>query len=142
MPFWDALDAIGIQAYFPLVDHERLPSQQELDRSWAALVRRLEGYAAMHHRDVILGELGYNDSSLAALRPWEYRQGGEHADEIQRRCLTAAMKAIEGSDAIVGAFLWKWFPTDASRSRGNFLKSTPSMRAVISKFWAEERGGS
>ena len=34
VPFWDALDVIGIQAYFPLVDHERLPSQRELDEAW------------------------------------------------------------------------------------------------------------
>jgi len=142
VPFWDALDAIGIQAYFPLVEHERLPTQQELDRSWSSLARRLERYSVAHNRDVIFGELGYNASSLAAVRPWDYRQGGKHAEEIQRRCLIAAMKAIEGSDAISGAFLWKWFPADGSRGRRNFLKSTPSMRAVISEFWSAGRTGS
>jgi hypothetical protein len=137
VPFWDALDAIGIQAYFPLVEHEGLPSQQELDEAWTRLVGRLERFAAAHDRDIVFGELGYNESSLAAVRPWEYRQGGEHAEETQRRCLTAAMKAIEGSDTVAGAFLWKWFPGQSTRGRRNFLKSTPSMRAVIARYWAE-----
>ena len=137
VPFWDALDVIGIQAYFPLVEHERLPSQRELDDAWARILRRLEAFGAEHHRDVVLGELGYNHSEFAAVRPWAYQQGGEHAGEVQRRCLTAALKAIEGSDIVVGAFLWKWFPNESTRGRRNFLKSTPAMRAVISEHWRD-----
>jgi len=139
VPFWDALDVIGIQAYFPLVDHERLPSQQELDEAWAGLIRRLEQYGSTHHREIVLGELGYNHSSIAALRPWDYRQGGDHAGEVQRRCLNAALKAIGGSKTVVGAFLWKWFPDHNSKWRRNFLQSTPAMRAVISDHWLGDK---
>jgi len=135
IPFWDALDVIGIQAYFPLVDHERQPSQPELDRAWDRLIRRLEAYGSLHQRKIVLGELGYNLSSLAAVRPWDYGQGGEHAAEIQRRCLSTALRAIEGSDTVIGAFLWKWFPDNNSGRRRNFLKSTPAMRAVIADHW-------
>ena len=135
VPFWGALDVIGVQAYFPLVDHERLPSQQELDEAWDRLIRKLESYGSTNHRQILLGELGYNFSSQAAVRPWDYRQGGDHAGEIQRRCLNAALQAIEGSDTVTGAFLWKWFPGDSSGRRRNFLKSTPAMRAVISDHW-------
>ncbi len=139
VPFWDALDVIGIQAYFPLVDHEQLPSQPELDAAWDRLIRRLETYGSTHHREIVLGELGYNLSSLAAVRPWDYRQGGENAGEIQRRCLSAALKAIEGSETVTGAFLWKWFPDNSSGRRRNFLQSTPAMRAVIADHWLGDR---
>lgn len=135
--FWDELDVIGIQAYFPLVSHDELPTEQELDDAWASLMERLEGYAARHGRRIVFGELGYNLSADAAVRPWDYRQGGEHAAEVQRRCLTAALKAVRGSEAVVGAFLWKWFP-DGDWGRRNFLKSTPEMRAVIAQFWMEQ----
>ncbi len=138
VPFWDALDVIGIQAYFPLVDHAQLPSQQELDEAWAGLIRRLEAYGSAQHRQIVLGELGYNLSAVAALRPWDYRQGGDHAGEVQRRCLSAALRAIEGSDTVVGAFLWKWFPDHDTRWRRNFLKSTPAMRSVISDHWGTD----
>ena len=134
VPFWDALDLIALQSYFPLVDHPGLPTQQELDTSWSKLIQRLERYSAKHDRKILLAELGYNRSAQAALRPWESRQGGEHAQEIQRRCLIAALKSIDESDAIVGAFLWKWFPGDFRRS--SFLKSTPTMRKVIRDHWA------
>jgi hypothetical protein len=135
--FWDALDAIAIQGYFPLVDHEGVPSQQELDRAWRAIIGRLEDFGRRHNRTIILGELGYNLSRHAALRPWEYAQGGEDAEEIQRRCLTAALGAIDESDVVAGAFLWKWFPGEDGRRRGNFLESTPAMREIIASHWRD-----
>lgn len=132
--FWDALDVIGIQGYFPLVGHSARPDAEELRASWARLVGRLETFAKKHRRDIILAELGYNRSSRAASHPWEYQTGGEHADEIQRACLEVALAAIEESDRITGAFLWKWFP-GRPHTRGNFLMNTPPMRDVISNAW-------
>lgn len=134
VPFWDALDVIALQSYFPLVNHSDLPTAEELDTSWKKLIARLEKFGKKNNRKILLGELGYNRSSNAALRPWESRQGGEQAEETQRRCLSAALPAIDSSEWIVGAFLWKWFPGESGR--GSFLKSTPTMRKVISDHWA------
>lgn len=134
VPFWDALDVIGIQGYFPLVDHERPPTDDELRAGWRSVLGRLEDFAARYGKRVVFGELGYNRSSLAALRPWEYAQGGEHAEEIQQDCLRVALESIAASDSVAGSFLWKWFPGE-DRGRGNFLKSTPAMRAVIGEAW-------
>ena len=138
VPFWDALDVISVQSYFPLVDQSGLPTQEELDRAWVRLTQRLERYSAKHDRKILLAELGYNRSAQAALRPWESGQGGEHAEEIQRRCLAAALKSVDESDVIVGVFLWKWFPGEY-RGRGSFLKSTPVMRTVIRDHWESAR---
>ncbi len=74
--------------------------------------------------------------SGAARKPWAYTQGGPNAEEVQRRCLRAALAAIDRSEVVTGAFLWKWFPGD-SNSRGNFLKSTPAMREVIATQWSQ-----
>jgi hypothetical protein len=134
VPFWDALDAIAIQGYFPLVDHGGLPEQRELDLAWEHLTARLEEFGRQHSRNVVLGELGYNLSSDAARRPWEYAQGGDDAEEVQRRCLDSALRALSRSQIVAGAFLWKWFPGEL-RHRENFLQSTPAMRAVIAAHW-------
>jgi hypothetical protein len=133
--FWDALDAIAIQGYFPLVEHDAMPSPAELDAAWARLIARLEEFGRRRGRKVVLGELGYNRSRYAAVRPWAYEQVGEDGEEVQRRCLTAALKALGRSEIVAGAFLWKWFPGEPGRGRGNFLKSTPAMREVIATWW-------
>ncbi|MCZ6834395.1 MAG: hypothetical protein O7G85_01345 [Planctomycetota bacterium] len=132
--FWDALDVIGVQSYFPLVDHENLPTTQELDEGWQRVLTSLKSYAKRYDKKIILAELGYNNSSRAARQPWDYKTGGPNAEEIQRRCMNAALKALENDDTIVGAFLWKWFPR-SRRGGSNFIMSSPSMRQVIAKHW-------
>ena len=134
VPFWDALDVISIQAYFPMINEPRLPTVDELNAGWDRVLAELAAFSARHNRKIVFGELGYNRSSLAAYQPWESQSGGEQAEEIQRRCLTVALDRVTRSDVVAGAFLWKWFP-DTHRRRGNFLKSTPSMQAVIKSAW-------
>ena len=64
---------------------------------------------------------------------WEYRSGGPNAEETQVRCLESALRAIDASEVVVGAFLWKWLP--ASRRGENFLLNTTAMQTVIGEAW-------
>jgi len=86
-----------------------------------------------HRRKVLLTELGYNRSDLAAIRPWDHRQRGDHAEEFQQRCLIAALRALKHTDDVCGAFLWKWFPGRVHDE--DFLLTTPSMQRVIAQHW-------
>ncbi len=133
VPFWDALDVIGIQWYFPVAEGIGMPAPEELRRSWAERIWEVTAFADSLGKKIVLTELGYNRSADAALQPWDYRSGGADAEEVQRRCLAAALDAVNESDSVVGAFLWKWFPGD-QRGR-NFILSTPTMREVISSHW-------
>lgn len=139
--FWDALDVIGIQAYFPLVEHDDVPTDAELAAGWKRIVGELEAYSAETHRRVVFAELGYNRSFDAAVRPWSYRTDHEPAAaDLQERCLDAALAAVAESETVVGAFLWKWFPGEITR--GNFTQSDPRMRAVIARNWSGANRGS
>lgn len=139
--FWDAVDVIGIQAYFPLVEHDDVPTDAELAAGWARIVGELEAYSAEKNRRVVFAELGYNRSFDAAVRPWSYRTDDDPAAaELQERCLDAALAAVAGSRSVVGAFLWKWFPGEIPR--GNFTQSDPRMRAVIARHWRTPGAGS
>ena len=132
--FWDAVDVIGVQAYFPLTDRPGLPETAQLQRAWKTHLERLGEFAQRHDRKVVLSELGYGRSEQAAIRPWEGREGGEDALEIQRRCLATALDALDGDEHVVGVFLWKWFAGPTGRE--NFLLSTPAMTHVIADQWA------
>ncbi len=136
--FWDALDLIGIQAYFPLLPEpdagevEAL-SADDLDLAWAEIMRRVRDYSDRVGRPVIFTELGYNNSSRAPYEPWDPEVGGRNADIAQELCMRAALEAIEAEPSVIGAFLWKWFP--GTRTPRNFAMSTPAMRRVISEYW-------
>lgn len=135
VPFWDALDAVGVQAYFPVVPSEVPLSDDALRAGWARILDEVSDVAAAAGKSVVFTELGYNESSRAAQEPWSYHQGGPQAAELQARCLDAALQAIDGHPAVVGAFLWKWFP--GTRQSGDFRLSAEHTRAVIRARWAK-----
>ena len=131
--FWDALDTIGIQAYFPVAGSES-PARSEIERGWASKMKELSAYAGKTGKDIVFTELGYNRSFAAPLRPWEYQTDGPEAESVQRESLEAALAAVAAEPRVVGAFLWKWFPEPRPIGR-NFQLATPGMRQVIREAW-------
>ena len=143
VPFWDALDAIGIQAYFPLLPHDavrqgELPPREAVEAGWAEIMARLRAFGSRHDKTVVFTELGYNNSWLAATEPWDYEtRGSADAVTLQRLCMEVALDAIGREPAVVGAFLWKWFPGD--RVPRDFAMSSSAMREVIGSRWAARK---
>ena len=133
--FWDALDVIGIQAYFPLSE-EKDPSTEALEAAWTRRMRILRNYARKHNRNVLFTELGYNRSFDAARMPWDHHSDGPEATPLQKRCLSTALAAIEKEESVVGSFLWKWFPEPRPNGR-NFQLATKDIRALISEHWKQ-----
>ena len=132
--FWDALDVIGIQAYFPLVS-EPGPSKAQLERAWSQRMSKLRTYADAQRRNVLFTEIGYNRAHQAPIRPWESKSDGPDAEAIQLLCMAVALEAIENEAAVCGAFLWKWF-TYPNEYGGNFRVDTPQMKAVVRDVWS------
>ncbi len=131
--FWDALDTIGIQAYFPLVsDEDQPPTDEAIRRGWARIVLDLREIHSKTGKPIVFTELGYARNPKAAHRPWEHRDIPK-GEGTQIACLRTAFKVIETEEAIVGAFLWKWFPGQPEPR--NFSMETPAMRALIERHY-------
>lgn len=131
--FWDALDVIGIQAYFPIVDAAGATADA-LRSGWRARMAELAAYAREQNRRIVFTELGYNRAHDTAVRPWEYDTDGPEAEPAQEAALRAALAAVEAEPAVVGVFLWKWFPEPHPVGR-NFQLATPRLIRVIADTW-------
>ena len=71
--FWDALDLIGINAYFELRrDLSTADLNRRLTRSWREVFDRIQTFRAQHHLriPVLFTELGYTQRRHSTLRPW------------------------------------------------------------------------
>jgi len=136
VPFWNELDAIGVQAYFPLVDAETETTEATVRAGWAKWSERLAAFSKAQERPVLFTELGYNHSPNTAREPWAGGPGdGEEA--VQALCTRVALETIEREETIVGTFLWKWFPEPHPAGR-DFRLATPTMRGVIRDAWSKE----
>ena len=131
--FWDDLDVIGIQAYFPLT-HRPDPDSLAIAEGWRGVMAELREFASRENRRIAFTELGYNRSYSAPVEPWAYRVDGEDAVRVQVLCMRIALDAVEREPAVVGAFLWKWFPNPYPVGR-NLQLATPEMRRAILEIW-------
>lgn len=136
VPFWDALDVIGIQAYFPLTDKTSY-SEADIRSGWQRQMAELRRYAEPLNRKILFTELGYNQSHQAPIEPWDYAVHGDDARSIQAICMRIALEAINAEDRVVGALLWKWFPNPRPIGR-NFQMAAPHIKDVIAENWRKK----
>lgn len=130
VPFWDALDAIGIQAYFPVLGESDPATTESVRAGWARILPPIHALSERTGKPVVFTELGYDAASHALVRPWE---GGHGDDATQALALSTALAVIDDDPIVRGAFLWKWFPGEVRH--GDFRMSRPEARAVIRAQW-------
>jgi hypothetical protein len=117
--FWDRLDVVGIQAFYPLAERPGA-SLDELRRAGVRRAEAIEAWAHAQDRSVMFTEFGYTARTDPTLRPWEWPDGmsdvrvDEHA---QAEAYRALLEAFVGRRWFAGAFVWRYYanPMDASQ---------------------------
>ena len=133
--FWDAVDYIGVLAYFPLTKKAD-PAGPELSAAWGKWTTELGKLSkANGGKRILFVELGYNEYSGTAEEPWSFKTGGRNAKEIQQRCLDVALSLPAKNEFLAGMFLWKWFPELPHHEEEDFRLQTPEIKALLSKHW-------
>jgi hypothetical protein len=134
VPFWDALDLIGVQAYFPLSQAEA-PSVKQLVAAWQGPMDQLRTLSGRHGgKRVIFTEIGYNRSGRAAREPWDYSVEDTPASRaLRRNLIDASVLVTEGDPLVTGIFWWKWMPGRAGRS--NFSMRDEEAMAALRHAW-------
>ncbi len=131
--FWDAVDLIGVQAYFPL-SHEPYPTAAAIRRGWDGPLDKLRGLSRRYGKPVLFAEIGYDVSSAAAREPWRGERHDTPANrDLQRRLVEVALERLEREPFIAGMFWWKWMP--GSRHRGDFSMRHPGVMDIVRRAW-------
>jgi hypothetical protein len=115
VPFWDSLDYIGIDAYFPLSKSDA-PSVKEIVSGWQIQISDLEKYRATLNKSVIFTELGYKSVGQCANEPWNPTSTSLNL-QCQSNALQGFFEAFTNKTWFTGVFLWKWYP-DHEKSGG------------------------
>jgi hypothetical protein len=119
VPFWDALDWIGVSGYFPLVP-DASPDRAALVRAWQPILARLEELSKRTKRPIVFTEIGYRSSQGAAWRQWEIPRDAAVDLAAQRNAYEAFFETVWPKPWVAGAYPWKWFSyPDHGRLDGN-----------------------
>lgn len=134
VPFWDALDIIGVQAYFPLTDDVDAKTEA-LVKAWDDPMGRLTALSKKHRRALLFTEVGYPRAMTAAKAPWKPdTDGSARAIDLRSRLMHAALTRIAAEPRVRGAFWWKWIPGRAPWD-ADFSMKDPEALAAIRRHW-------
>jgi hypothetical protein len=116
--FWDDLDYIGVDAYFPLIPDE-IPPVCELITAWEPYEQELSVYAAQHNKPILFTEFGYLSVSGCAYNTWELEgnmSDNEINEKAQANALHALVEVFGPKSWWAGGFQWKWYADETSAS--------------------------
>ena len=142
--FWDALDYVGVQAYFPL-SSAASPPLDTLLRGWQPHLRALAAWQKKINKPIVFTEIGYKTTPDAAARPWEwpeYLATLDTPDEAtQARCYEAMFRACWGLPWLKGMFIWKWYPglkaDGPARRHADFTPQHKPAEAVLARWYGQ-----
>jgi hypothetical protein len=132
--FWDKLDYIGVDGYFPLSKSET-PSVKEIVSGWQSHIVELEKYRATLNKDIIFTEVGYKSVDQCANEPWNSTSTKVNL-QAQSNALQGFFEAFNNKTWFAGVFLWKWYPDhekSGGASNGDYTPQHKPAELIITK---------
>jgi hypothetical protein len=136
--FWDALDYIGLDNYYPVrsstdqgVGSMRVAFQQQREKLKAVSMR--------FGRPLIFTEIGYMANEAAGMGSVE-AENSNYSEERQAECYRLALETYWDQPWFYGMYWWKWFSDVSDRGR-DADRHSPHGRAAekVMKEWYKRR---
>ena len=131
--FWNKLDFIGIDAYFP-VSEKKEPSVVDFEKGWQPHKEEIYKVQKQFLKPILFTEYGYRSVDYSGKKPWESnRVNGNINLQAQVNGLQAIHNQFWKEDWFAGGFIWKWFHKHENVGGKNNNRFTPQNKP------AEER---
>jgi hypothetical protein len=146
LSFWEALEAIGINCYYPLSKKEN-PSEAELVAGAQQIVHKIQAVAKKFNKPVLITEIGFASMPQTWKNPHEDNREAPVDLEAQRRCYEAIYEVLNNSEQrndhwLAGIYWWKWPTTleDGGPADNQFTPNGKPAEKVVAK-WYHQIGG-
>ena len=110
--FWNQLDYIGIQAYYPL-SKKNNPTIKELTEGWQKYHDELKDLSTEWQRPILFTEVGYKSTKGSAKEPWVWESPWSMlfrkvSYQTQVNTYEALFETFWEEPWFAGVHLWKW----------------------------------
>lgn len=138
VPFWNELDYIGIQAYFPLSKNNN-PTPEELHAGWQLPIKQVEAVYRKVKKPILFTEIGYKSTADATIEPWLWpkREATDSiSNETQKQAYEAFFSEVWTKEWLHGVYFWKWYPQPPRRStEGDFTPQGKPAEKVMTEWF-------
>jgi hypothetical protein len=146
--FWDALDYVGVDAYFPLTSMYS-PTAIQLTNAWEYCTR--SGYVGRSWtnelfnvhlqtgKQVLFTEIGYCSQNGTNISPWDWNISPIVDTQEQADCYHAALEALKPASWFEGWFWWNWEtdPNAGGPTERHYTPQNKPAQQVISQYYLE-----
>jgi hypothetical protein len=124
VPFWQELDYIGVDAYFPISD-QKTPDLITIKTAWDRWKLELSTLSRKQNKQILFTEYGYISADYAGLEPWKNAGDDREVNQQAQHLLFKGLfDAVWQEDWMAGGFIWKHH-AEKSYRRGYEKRFTP-----------------
>ena len=107
--FWEDLDFIGVNPYFPLLN-KRVPTFDEIKQAFAPIKNNLDDLSCTYGKPILFTEYGFRSSDYGLWESWlkEFYYDKAVNFEVQNNAYTAFYDTFWDEDWVAGGFFWEW----------------------------------
>ena len=143
IPFWNDLDYIGIQAYFPLSEKEN-PDLNSIKKGWQPHLKTMAEFSKQHQKPILFTEVGYKSEASATIKPWEWDKTlgklyMKKSDQTQQLAFEALFQELWDKEWFAGVYIWEWDTRSQEVNAKTNLDFSPRFKPaenVIAKWFA------
>lgn len=139
--WWDSVDYVGIDAYFPLSVLKYDPSFAELKNAWNNYADEIETWLSAVNKLVILTEIGYRSGDGTNMAPSNYWSDMTVDLQEQQNCYEAAFQALWNRSWFHGFYWWTWVfdPTVGGLTDSSHTPQNKPTQTVITDWYSKDR---
>lgn len=125
LQFWDALDYIGLNCYYPLSEHAA-PADEELSAAFQRVLHLAGRVSRQYGKPLLFTEIGFTSTPTPWITPHKDRDGSPYNGEAQERCYRIVMENLRAETDWCKGILWWKFPTYLSHGGPGNTGFTPN----------------
>jgi hypothetical protein len=136
VPFWDALDLIGIDAYFPL-SAASTTDVSALQRSWEPIRAEMAAGSARYGRKILFTEAGFTSQQGTTTAPANWALSKTYNPAEQAAAYQSLLATFSDQPWWEGVYWWVWNNLPDSEGANTFSYSPRGKAAegVIRDWW-------
>lgn len=125
VPFWEKLDYVGVDAYFPL-SKDKHPTVAQLKTGWQPHKKALNLMSVNLSKPILFTEYGYRSMDYTGEKPWLVDRNKTNVNlEAQSNATKAILEMFWDEDWFAGGYVWKWFIDHENVGGKNDNRFTP-----------------
>jgi hypothetical protein len=138
--WWDALDFVSIDAYFPLTNKAD-PTVDELKNGWEKWENEIEEFQESVNKQIIFTEIGYCSRDGTNIKPYDYWTLGSVDLQEQADCYNATFQTFWGKPWLAGIYWWMWDsnPEVGGPSDKSYTTYRKPAESIVKEYYCAEK---